>query len=430
MIRRRLAGLDDDRRYAGLALLVAIVALAALLARAGGFGWVTVYQPHGLRLVHGHTVEYESAYFGPVVHGMLGGPAPEVFTTAHYRMWLAELVAAALLRWTGSEFWALAGTDLLGACLGAVGVVWLGRVLRLGPAPTGLGALLYALSPVLVGFMWRNQLHVQAVGSMALGSAASLAVLLREPATSGLGLSAHVRAYLPRAVALGLVWLTSSLQYQFHLVLVPALLGVVVAERSQRWTRLAVWCGGAIVLVSLTAALAAALAAAGLPLIAENNDPRNALQDFAASLGRTDAPGALAQLARPLERIALTYHPMMTALALAGLWVLPRRAAIFWLAILALSNAFLLVRDFDRVAHALSPAIYLSAAASVAYLPDRVAGIVNRVANRPLVGPLGRRLVLGALLTAALLVTAHTNADLWGDYRMFHAEPGTPLFPR
>ena len=407
--------MSESHRYVTLALAVSVLTVVVLMARSGGRSWVSVNEPHTLRLVEGQTVEYESSYFDGVLRGFLGSPLPSGFTSAHYRFWLPQTFAAALLRWSGSTYWSLALTDLLGALAGSVGIVWLGRTLRLGLAATGVAAAAYALSPVVVGYMWRNQLHVQAVGSIAWGSAASVCLLATAGETTASPARRSLAGILRGATLLGLVWLAVSWQYQFHFVLIPTLLCLALCERAHLGPRIAVWCGASLVFLGLTTAAAALLATAGLPVVAENNDPRGALEAFA-----THAPSwsdQLRRLGHPLQQVAATYHPIVAGLALAGLLVLPRRALVYCGATLIITIGFLVVRNIDRVAHAASPAIYLSAAAAVTRLPGWLSIAVNRLSARPVLTDPHRGLMLGvlaALLSWTLLIQ---NGDLWGNFQ-------------
>jgi hypothetical protein len=386
-----------------VALLLLLI--AHLAARFHGYLWVGVYEPHTLVLRGGHVAEYETGYFDGVVTGMLGGSPPLFFTTANYRMWLEQLFVALLLRLLGDTYWAYAVTEIAGAWLGLVGMLILGDRLQFPRRVTLTAAVLFAVSPILAAYMWRNQLHVAAVGSMAFGAGFTAAVLLSS------------RSWQRRAVLLAGVWFTTSLLYQYHLVAIPAALGLALAERGERRSRVSSWLGALAGFGLLTVATRSLAARAGLPVILEGNDPQVMVQTFA---GRFEAGGetlAAFLVGDPVLTLFRTYHPAMVVLAVLGSLEFRTPARWYIGSIAAAAYGFLVIRDLDRVAHAAYPAVYIGAALAVFGVPSRVERLLDRLSAAA-----SARALVGTALRVALPVilvstAAITNSDAWRDYR-------------
>jgi hypothetical protein len=137
------------------------------------------------------------------------------------------------------------------------------------------------------------------------------------------------------------------------------------------------------------------------------NDPLSHLAASWSAVRQLGLPAWLQARAADLApRWFVAFPPLVSALALAGLILAPRRWLLWCLALIAtfvaaLAATKLLVRDLYLV----YPAVYLLAAVGI----DRIAQRTARLARLTTVRPV----VAAALLLAAV---AQTNADLWHDY--------------
>jgi len=351
-------------------------------------------------------VEYETTYFHRILGVMVGQSVQTDFTSAHYRMWLTQFLVAIPLQWTGNGFWSFAIVELAGAWLGVVGIALLGQQLGLSRRATLLGGGSFALSPLILVYMWRHQLHVAAIGSMAFGVGASCAVLFGH------------RPWWQRGTLLGCIWLTVSLLYQYHWVVALTALGMVFTSRAELRVRLLGWVGAVIAFFLSTLVLQALVAAYGIPVLTEGNDPRYPLLRLLANpLVAGELFWPLRVLASAVWTLSTVYHPVMLIMATLGIVFGSRRVRLILGTMVVATVGFLMLLNLDRVAHAAYPAVYLGAANTVFMAPywmvrfARWGGLSARV-----VGILSHAALLGALF-AVLAVTLQTNSDIWGDYR-------------
>ena len=138
------------------------------------------------------------------------------------------------------------------------------------------------------------------------------------------------------------------------------------------------------------------------------NDP---LQQLAVRMEALHADGPVTWVSALLYNLALRWpaaFPLpVTALALVGLFVTPRRWLIWaLLVLLPLLGAVSVTKLIVRTLYLVHPPVYLLAACGAAWLAERAGGALPRL-----------RYVTPAILVLSVgAVFVATNADLWGDY--------------
>ena len=333
------------------------------------------------------------------------GAGTIAFTSAHYRMWITQFLVATVFHWTSNLFWSFAVVELFCAWLGVLGLSILGQQLGLSRRATVVGMLAFIFSPILTSYMWRNQLHVAAIGSMAFGAGMAC-----------LGIKAR-RPWWERSVLLAGVWWTTSLFYQYHWAIAPLTLAAAHSGRSDRRERLFAWMGAAVGFGLLTVALQAFAAMNGIPVGNEGNDPRYPLDGLVARLRSPDLAAMTAQLVTRTKTFAQVFHPVVMLLALVGVALGPPRARVCLTSLLVVAAGFLFMMDLDRVAHVAYPAVYLGVGSAVVTIPRLIALAGQGLGVSPQREHTLTQIALVGTLLLLLTAIAHTNSDLWRDYR-------------
>ena len=210
--------------FVGLSLAVLIILLA--WPRLTGPSWTTFQSPFALRESEGNTVQWEQIHIFNALQATLRSDAGGVggrYSTLHYRALLATYVAAVLAWWLDSTYKAFALVDLLGWWIGAWTLYYLARRLNVDHLSALAAAVLLTASPLLVGHMWRNGVHV--AHSASLIPCFLVALLL---------LTNKRLAYSWQVVGLAIVLYTASLTYEYQWIIVPCLLSLAIVEQ-RRW---------------------------------------------------------------------------------------------------------------------------------------------------------------------------------------------------
>ena len=399
---------------AALAVFVLLTAHAVVHRHVGG--WIAKGATRDTVALEGHLVEWEWIHVAATSH--LLEPRlttlPATSTQDAFRFVPGLLVAA--LRGPAAGIYGAALVATLVAWAGATAAVasLASHVWRDGTresaarARLGLlaGAVLMAQGTGYIAFLGNVDAHQFGYAAVALWCGAWLVFAPHEPARTGSSLARSAAAGL----ALCIAGLTMEVAY-------PLLLSAwLLFAASVMWRVLRP--GDALVrAVTLTAAFAVPFVAFQLlmrvslgPKLVPLNDP---LAQLGAQLLAAREQGPLwwgvARMYQLVERWPLAFPLPVSALAMVGLFVTPRR----WLAwslltLLPLLAAIVLTKLLVRTVFLVHPPVYVLAATGAAWLAERAGTLAPRVSWLPLA-------VLSALMLAVSLVT---NADLWGDYHI------------
>ena len=397
--------------FVGLFLATLIVLLA--WPRLTGPSWTTFQSPFALRESEGNTVQWEQIHYFNALQATLRSEARGVggrYSTDHYRGILPIYVSAIFAYWLDSSYKGLALVDLLGWWIGAWALYYLARRLDADHWSALIAAVLLAASPLLIGYMWRNAVHV--IHSASLVSCFLVALLL------------HTDKHLARGwrvVGLASVLYVASLTYQYQWIIIPCLLSLAVVEQ-RRWKWIISIFAATLLFAVMTFLTYQALAAVGLSVHSLSNDPLAVIRGR-LTLG---VEGGVLILVKSfwgsVELLIKAYHPFIVVLSSLGLIFASARLRIlvFTGAVLGLVSGYF--TSLTWVAMNGYPFLYISAGLALAQLPRWMADTTARIGSRKWSQSAERiksgSRVLARLGTVVLLLLAmrSTNGDLFGDY--------------
>ena len=400
-----------------LAVLIALLAWPRLI----GSSWTTFQMPFDLRESEGNTVQWEQIHHFNALRATLRSDAGWVieegrYSTDHYRGLLPIYVAAIFSWWLDSSYKGLALVDLLGWWIAAWSGYYLARRLGTDHLSALMAAVLLAASPLLIGYMWRNAVHV--MHSASLVPCFLVALLL---------LTDNRLAHGWRVIGLASVLYVASLTYQFQWIIILCLLAIVVTEQ-RRWMLTLSILIAIFIFIGMTVMTYQFLEIAGLSVSTHINDPltmivsRITLEiggDISMDMRSFLPETSLLEL---IELLIKSYHPFIVLLSALGLIFAGSRLRILICigTVLGLISSY--VHPVSWVAMNGYPFLYISAGLALVQVPrwlaETVAGIGSsrwpQSAERIASGVV----VLARLSTVVLLLLAmwSTNGDLFGDY--------------
>ena len=397
--------------FVGLFLATLIVLLA--WPRLTGPSWTTFQSPFALRESEGNTVQWEQIHYFNAIQATLRSEARGVggrYSTDHYRGILPIYVSAIFAYWLDSSYKGLALVDLLGWWIGAWALYYLARRLDTDYLPALVAAVLLAASPLLIGYMWRNAVHV--IHSASLVSCFLVALLL---------LSDRHLAYGWRVVGLSSVLYVASITYQYQWIILPCLLSLAIAEQ-RRWKWIISIFAAALLFAVMTFLTYQALAAVGLSVHSLSNDP---LAVIRGRLTLGVEGGALILVKSfwgSAELLIKAYHPFIVVLSGLGLIFASARLRLLVFAgtVLGLVSGYF--QPVSWVAMNGYPFMYISAGLTLVQGPCWLADTTARIGSRKWPQSAERiksgSRVLAGIGTVVLLLLAmwSTNGDLFGDY--------------
>ena len=416
------------RSQAFVGLFLAVLILLLAWPRLTGPSWWALGMPFDLRESEGNTLQWEQQLLFNALRATLqSDAAPAVegsYNTDHYRALLPTYVSAIFAYWLDSGYNGFALVDLLAWWIAAWALYYLSRRLDADHLSALTAAVLLATSPLMVGFMWSQGLHVAHSASLVPCFLVSLLLLTDKRLTFGW-----------RAMGLASVLYLASLTYQYQWIIVPCLLSLAVVER-RRWTWTLSIVAAAIMFVGMTFLTYQVLGAVGLSVSSFSNDPLAvvtsrlafAIDGNASSLGRS--------FLLSVDSLIKSYHPFIVLLSVLGI-VFARarlRIILFTGTVLGLVSGYLYPVSWAFMSG--YPFVYISAGLALAQGPRRLAELVAQVSSRryPQFAAQiasGSR-VLARLSTVVLILLAvwSTNADLLGEYGFVQRWWGSRYFPR
>lgn len=404
--------------FVGLFLATLIVLLA--WPRLTGPSWTTFQSPFALRESEGNTVQWEQIHIFDALRATLQSDAGSViedrYNTLHYRALLPTYVSAVLAWWLDSSYKALALVDLLGWWVGAWALYYLARRLDVDHLSALTAAVLLTASPLLVGHMWRNGVHV--IHSASLVPCFLVALLL---------LSDKRLAHGWRVIGLAGVLYVASLTYEYQWVIVPCLISLAIVEQ-RRWKWIISIVAAALLFIGMTFLTYQTLETFGLSVHSLMNDPSTVVRsrlmpviegDVSISMKSFSVEDTLSEL---IELLIGSYHPFVVLFSALGMIFARTRLHIlvFSGSILGLASSYF--HPVSWVAMNGYPFLYISAGLALASGPRWIADTAVRIGSRRWPQSAERNKsgsrVLARLGTAVLVLLAmwSTNSDLFGEY--------------
>ena len=385
-------------------LAVLVVALAA--ARLFGNNWYGIHKPIGMGLLEGLPSSWEAVYFLAHPPTFLGDAAPQLgIAPVAYRTYVNLYLFSQLYGWIGGTYWALAAVDVFFWVTGSICTYHLAR--RLGASDSGAAAsaVLMAGSPLLVAFMWRQDLHLANVASLPPGLWAAAALVQDD------------RSWLRVTAGLSFLLLYLSTSYQYQWIVAPAALILAAFQPGLGPRRGLVVVAGAVALfLVLTAVLLAVFAIAGLGPQESRLGAVN--QPGAPTTGRLAEATTLRALLTILpgpQNIATmvgAYQPVVFCAGLVGLALVGKRAIGLGILAVIVPLGFTTSYPTPWVAMTGYPIFYLGAGVACARSGALTVTVLRRHAVRPRVAT-----ALGLSTVSELTVRLFllTNVDLFGN---------------
>ncbi len=396
--------------FVGLFLAVLIVFLA--WPRLTGPSWTTFQSPFALRESEDNTVQWEQIHIFYVLRATLRSDAGGVgrYDNLKYRALLPAYVSAIFAYWLDSPHKGFALVDLLGWWVGAWALYYLARRLDVDHLSALTAAVLLTVSPLLIGHMWRNGVHVMHSASLVPCFLAALLLLTDKRL-----------AYSWQVVGLTSVLYIASLTYEYQWIIVPCLLSLTIVEQRRYQWIISIF-AAALLFAVMTFLTYQALAAVGLSVHSLSNDPLAVIRGR-LTLG---VEGGALILVKPFwgsaELLIKAYHPFIVLLSGLGLIFASARLRILVFAgtVLGLVSGYF--QPVSWVAMNGYPFMYISAGLTLVQGPCWLADTTARIGSRKWPQSAERiksgSRVLAGIGTVVLLLLAmwSTNGDLFGDY--------------
>ena len=397
----------------GLFLAVLIVLLA--WPRLTGPSWWALGDPFGLRESEGNTVQWEQVHLFNVLRATLESHASTAieghyYNTDHYRALLPTYVAAIFAWWLDSSYVGFALVDLLGWWVASWALYYLARRLDADRLAALAAVVLLATSPLLVGFMWSQGLHVAHSASLIPCFLAALLFLADKRLSFGW-----------RTVGLTCVFYVSSVTYQYHWIIIPCLFSLVILMR-QKLMRILSITTAAFLFVAVTFLTHQILGGAGLAVSFRGNDPLIVVSSGIDTEIIFDVASLKEKMLRLSGSLIRAYHPFIILLGMIGLTFARAslRVLLFTGTVLGLASGYLYPVSWNFMSG--HPFIYISAGLALARGPVWLADIIAQIGSRrypqfaePITGG-SRVLARLSTVTLVLIAVSSTNADLLGDY--------------
>ena len=410
------AWLQVVRSPAFVGLFLAVLILLLAWPRLIGSSWTTFQSPFDLRESEGNTVQWEQIHYFNALRATLQSDAGWVleeghYSTDHYRGLLPIYVSAIFAYWLDSNYKGFALVDLLGWWLAAWALYYLARRLNTGHLSALTAAVLLAASPLLIGVMWRNVMHVAQSASLVPCFLVALLLLTDKRLAHGW-----------RIIGLSSVLYIASLTYQYQWIVIPCLLSLAFVER-RRWKWIISIVAAALLFAVVTFLTYQALAAVGLSVHSLSNDPLAVIRGR-LTLG-VDG-GALILVKSfwgSVESLIKAYHPFIVVLGGLGL-IFARtrlRILVFTGASLGLASSYL--HPVSWVVMNGYPFMYISAGVALVEGPRWLADFIARMGSgrypqfAAQITSASRMLALASTVALISLAVWSTNTDLFGDYR-------------
>lgn len=393
-----------------LALVALVLTLAA--ARLYGAHWYATYKPTGMQLLEGWPSSWEAAHF--LVHAptfLADQPVQAGIAPVDYRTYVNLYLYTQLLGLTGSAYWSLAAVDTFFWVLATLCTVHLGQRLGLSRIASCVGGLLVAGSPVLVAFMWHQDLHLANMASLPVGLWAAVTLIQEQ----------RSRVWL--AAGLGCVLTYLSLTYQYQWFVAPAAL-IIAALNPTIGPRIAALVTGGAVMVftALTLVIQGVLLLAGLgPTPERLSAVQQPLALLAAQVAEArDVRQLIALLPGPDQVVATAtaYHPVIFVVGLIGLSAAGRRGLALGALTLVAPLLFMRLYPPPWVAMTGYPLICLGAGHACGQVGRGIASSALRTYRLARLRPW---LSAGVAVAAGSGLFALTNGDLVGDVRFMLA---------
>ncbi len=399
--------------FVGLFLAALIVLLA--WPRLTGPSWTALKSPFDLRESEGNTVQWEQIHQFNALRATLQSDAGWLieggrYSTDHYRGLLPIYAAAIFAYWLDSSYKGLVLINLLGWWVAIWALYYLARLLDTDNIPALLAAILLAVSPLMIGHMWRNEVHVAHSASLVPCFLAALLLLTDKRL---------VHAW--RVVGFASVLYVASLTYQYQWIIVPCLLAIVVVDQ-RRWILSLSILIAAIMFIGMTIMTYQTMGLAGLSVSAHLNDPLTVVNSRLARIMAGDAIGLGKSFLELATLLLKAYHPFIVLISMIGLIFANTRLRIlvFTGTVLGLATSYF--HPYSWIAMNGYPFLYISAGLALVrgprWLADVVAGIGSRRWPQSAARIASGSRVLARLSTVMLLLLAmwSTNGDLFGDY--------------
>lgn len=398
--------------FVGLLLAVLIVLLA--WPRLTGPSWWSLGMPFDLRESEGNTVQWEQIHLFNTLRATLDSHASIAieghYNTDHYRALLPTYVAAVFAWWLDSSYMGFALVDLLGWWVASWALYYLARRLDADHLSALTAAVLLAASPLLVGFMWSQGLHVAHSASLVPCFLAALLFL------------ADTRlAFGWRTVGLTCVIYIASVTYQYHWIIIPCLFSLVILMH-QRLMRILSITTAVFLFVAVTFLTHQILGEARLPVSFRGNDPLIVANSSIDNEIIFDIVSLKGDVLRLSELLIRAYHPFIILLGMIGLTFAHARLRVLLLVGTALGLASGYLYPVSWTFMSGYPFIYISAGLALVrgpvWLGDIIAQIGSSRYPQSAERITGGSRVLARLSTVTLVLVAvwSTNADLLGDY--------------
>ena len=420
------AWLQVVRSPAFVGLFLAVLILFLAWPRLTGPSWTTFQSPFDLRESEGNTVQWEQIHYFNTLRATLrsdGGWVLEDgrYSTDHYRGILPIYVSSIFAYWLDSSYKGLALVDLLGWWIAAWSLYYLARRLGVDNLSALIAAVLLAASPLLIGYMWRNAVHV--IHSASLVPCFLVGLML---------LTDKRLPHIWRVIGLAGALYVASITYQFQWIIVPCLIAIVIIEK-QRWILTLSTLIAVVIFIGMTVTTYQFLEIAGLPVSAYSNDPLTVVNARLARVMAGDVLELGRSFLRLVELLIKSYHPYIVLLSAIGL-VFARtrlRILVFVGTILGLASSYF--HPVSWVAMNGYPFLYISAGLALVQAPRSIADTAARIGSGR--WPQGTaRIASGSGLVARLgtvllllLAMWSTNGDLFGDYSFAQEWWGYPL---
>ncbi len=400
--------------FMGLFLAVLIVLLA--WPRFTGPSWWVLGMPFDLLESEGNTVQWEQIHLFNVLRATLESHASNAieghYNTDHYRALLPTYIAAIFAWWLDSSYAGFALVDLLGWWVAAWALYYLARRLDTDHLSALTAAVLLAASPLFVGFMWSQGLHVAHSASLIPCFLAALLFLADK----------HL-AFGWRTVGLTCALYIASVTYQYHWIIIPCLFSLVILMQ-QRLMRILSIATAIFLFVAVTFLTHQILGGAGLAVSFRGNDPLIVASSGIDTGIIFDVIALKEELLRLSELLIRAYHPFIILLGMIGLTFAHARLRVllFVGTALGLASGYLYLYPVSWTFMSGHPFIYISAGLALARGPVWLADIMARIGSSryPQFAEriTGGSRVLARLSTVTLVLVAvwSTNADLLGDY--------------
>jgi len=386
--------------------LLTLLVLALAAARLSGANWYATHKPIGMRLLEGWPASWESIYFLAHLPTFLGDePSRLGIAPVDYRTYVNLYLFTQVYGWIGSAYWSLAAIDVFFWSAGAVCTRHLARRLGASDSAALIGATLVAGSPVLISFMWHQDLHLANMASLPIGLWAAAALVQEH----------RSRLRLAASLAFLLLYLSTTYQYQW-IVAPAALLLAAFHPRLGLRRGLIVMVGAVALFLIFTVVIQALLSIAGLGpqgnRLGAVNEPGALVSSRIVDAGAFGSVLAILPGPRHLTATAEAYHPIVFCAGLVGLALLGKRALALAALALVAPLGFMTLYPTPWVAMSGYPLVYIGAGVGCARVSTIAAALIHRVAPR-------QRFTTAMSLVATFLLATWlfslTNLDLTGD---------------